>query len=165
VDFEFSHSFDAGAEDVAAVLLDPAFQASLADIGSLEEREVLLQNESEDGAVERRIRCVLDLHVSGAAKKFLGDQAPAWVEEAVWDPDEMRWDWKIVPEIAAELLSASGETVVEQDGAETVRTVAGSIKVKVPLYGGKVEGWIVDGLRAAYDEEADRLAEWLEREK
>jgi hypothetical protein len=35
----------------------------------------------------------------------------------------------------------------------------------VPLYGGKVEGWIVDGLRAAYDEEADRLAEWLEREK
>ena len=45
------------------------------------------------------------------------------------------------------------------------RTVTGEVKVRVPLYGGKVEGWIVNGVSRAYDEEAQRLAAWLEREK
>ena len=37
-----------------------------------------------------------------------------------------------------------------------------TVKVKVPLYGGKVEGWIVDGLEHAYAEEAERLQAWLD---
>jgi Protein of unknown function (DUF2505) len=51
---------------------------------------------------------------------------------------------------------------MEADGEKTVRRVTGTVKVRVPLYGGKVEGWIVDGLERAYEEEAERLAEWLE---
>ena len=37
----------------------------------------------------------------------------------------------------------------------------GMVKVSVPLYGGKVEGWIVEGIEQAYDEEAERLERWL----
>jgi hypothetical protein len=29
------------------------------------------------------------------------------------------------------------------------------------VYGGRVEGWIVEGIERAYDEEATRLAEWI----
>jgi hypothetical protein len=43
----------------------------------------------------------------------------------------------------------------------TIRVVLGTVKVRVPLYGGRVEGWIIDGLERAYDEEAQRLADWL----
>ena len=164
MDFEISHEFDASAEEVADVLLDEAFQDSLHDLGSLEVREVLDQREGKDGTVLRRTRCVLDLQVTGAAQKFLGDQRPAWVEEAVYDPDTLSWTWKILPEVAAELLDAKGTIAIEDDGEAAIRTVSGTVKVKVPLYGSKVEGWIVGGIEAAYEEEADRLAEWLERE-
>lgn len=164
MDFEIAHEFDASAEEVAEALLDEAFQESLHDLGSLEAREVLDQIERKDGTVLRRTRCVLDVDVTGAAQKFLGDQRPAWIEEAVWDPDQMNWTWKILPEVAKDLLDASGTITIEDDGEAAIRTVSGRVKVKVPLYGSKVEGWIVNGIEAAYEDEADRLVEWLERE-
>lgn len=162
MDFEISHEFEASADEVAEALLDEAFQESLHDLGSLEVREVLDQQERKDGSVLRRTRCVLDLEITGAAQKFLGSQRPAWIEEAVWDPDSMTWSWTIHPEVAAELLDAKGTISIDDDGEAAVRTVAGTVKVKVPLYGSKVEGWIVGGIEAAYEDEADRLADWLE---
>ena len=163
MDFEISHEFEASADEVAEALLDESFQDSLHDLGSLEVREVLDQQERKDGSVLRRTRCVLDLEITGAAQKFLGSQRPAWIEEAVWDPDSMIWSWTIHPEVAAELLDAKGTISIDDDGEAAVRTVAGTVKVKVPLYGSKVEGWIVGGIEAAYEDEADRLADWLER--
>ncbi len=165
MDFEVTHSFHAGVDELAAALLDEEFQASLADVGSLAEREMILQEERRDGTVLRQIRCVLDLEVSGPAKRFLGDAKPAWVEEALWDPSARRWSWTIHPEVAAELMAAGGQIDVRTKQSGASRTVSGTVKVKVPLYGSKVERWIIDGIRAAYDEEAERLAEWLEREK
>ena len=163
MDFEISHEFEASAEEVADALLDEAFQDSLHDLGSLEVRELLDQQERKDGTVLRRTRCVLDVQVTGAAQKFLGDQRPAWIEEAVWHPERMSWTWTIHPEVAGELLDAKGTISIEDDGEAAVRTVAGTVKVKVPLYGSKVEGWIVGGIEAAYEDEADRLADWLEK--
>ena len=48
-----------------------------------------------------------------------------------------------------------------RDRDQTLRLVTGTVKVKVPLYGGRVEGVIVQGLEQAYAEEATRLAKWL----
>jgi hypothetical protein len=161
MDFSLEHSFDAPVESLARALLDRAFQDSLADVGSLAERTVLSQEETPDGGVVRRTRCVLDVDVSGPARKLMGDGDPSWVEEARWDPAASRWDWVIHPEVAGHLLSASGMTEIAGDDARATRRVSGRIKVHVPLYGGKVEGWIKDGIEAAYDEEAERLAAWL----
>ena len=161
MDFEIAHVFDATPQEVADVLLDEGFQASLRDIASLAAREVVHQEERDDSTVLRRTRCVLDLEVSGVAAKFLGDQPPSWIEEAVWHPTVMRWEWTILPEVGGELLKANGDIAIEEDGAGATRTVSGIVKVSVPLYGSKVEGWIVDGIEAAYDEEAQRLEEWL----
>lgn len=163
MDFEIAHEFDASAEEIAEALLDEDFQESLHDLGSLETREVLVQEERPNATVLRRTRCVLDIEVSGAAKKLLGDQPPSWIEEAIWDPTRMSWTWKILPEVAGDLLDARGSIAIEDDGEAAIRTVVGTVKVKVPLYGSKVEGWIVGGIEAAYEEEADRLADWLER--
>lgn len=162
VRFQISHLFDASPEAVAETLLDEDFQESLSDIGALAERSVILQEERPDSTILRRTRCVLDLQATGAAKKFLGDQRPAWIEEAIWHPKPMRWDWTIHPEVAAELLKAKGKIEITGDGDGAGRTVAGDVKVPVPLYGSKVENWIVAGLEAAYDEEAERIAAWLD---
>ena len=163
MDFSLEHSFDASAGALAAALLDRRFQDSLGDIGSLAERKVLTQEELPGGGVVRRVRCVLDIDISGAARRFMGDGDPSWVEEATWDPAASRWDWVIHPEVAAQLLSASGVIEMSGDDRRSTRRVIGKIKVHVPLYGGRVEGWIRDGIEAAYEEEAARLADWLAR--
>ena len=163
MNFEISHSFPYEAEAVASAILDEGYQSSLADIESLKAREVLSQEEREDGTVVRRVRCVLDVHISGAARGFIGDGDPAWVEKAKWHPDRSEWHWVIEPEIAENLLEAEGTIRIKGDGDKTTRIVEGFVKVKVPLYGGKVEGWIVEGLEHAYAEEAERLQAWLDR--
>jgi hypothetical protein len=132
-------------------------------VGSLKERTILSQQEGPGGRVVRRVRCVLDINISGPARRFLGDKPPSWIQEEHWDPTTMRWDWVIQPEIAKELLSASGHAVLSSDGDGTVRIVVGDVRVHVPIYGGRVEGWIVEGITRAYSEEADRLSEWMGR--
>lgn len=162
VRFEISHLFDVPADALAETLLDEEFQESLSDIGALAERSVILHEERSDSTILRRTHCVLDVNVTGAAKKFLGDERPSWVEEAIWHPKPMRWDWTIHPEVAAELLKAKGKIHIQDDDGRAARTVVGDVKVSVPLYGSKVENWIVAGLERAYEEEAERIAEWLE---
>ena len=162
MDFAFEHWFDAPPEAVAEALLDLDYQDSLKDISALAGREVLEQTEAPDGRVTRRVRCILGIDL-GAAKRFIGDDEPAWVEEAVWDPEARKWEWEIHPEVAAELLSSSGYIEIDGGDDEAVRIVSGSVRVKVPLYGGKVETVIVKGLERAYAEEAERLSEWLAR--
>lgn len=158
--FEVEHSFAATADRLAELLLDLDFQNSLSDIGGVSKREVLLQEEDGD-EVLRHVRYVLDIQINGTARRFIGAGDPAWVEVARWHPDQMLWVWDIEPEVASELLEARGETIIGSNDDGSSRRVVGDIKVKVPLYGGKVEGWIADGLRKAYEEEALRIAEAL----
>lgn len=163
--FDLSHDFEAPAERIAELMLDPTFQETLTDIGDLHHREVLNSTEGQDGAVTRNVRCVLALEVSGIARSMLGDSDPAWVQEERWDASKTHCDWTIHPEVAADLLSASGTIDISGADATSTRSVAGEVKVRVPFYGGKVEGWIVKGVARAYDEEAERITAWLEREK
>jgi hypothetical protein len=161
VDFSVSHHLTQPPEEVAAALLDEDFQRSLSDFESLKERTLESQTERPDGTVVRRTRCVLDIQISGAAKRFIGDGDPAWIEEAVWHPDKGEWHWVVIPEVGGNLLEAGGRVRITGEGDGTERLVTGRVKVNVPLYGGKVEGWIVDGIEHAYQEEAERLEAWL----
>jgi hypothetical protein len=145
---------------VAQAILDRDYQESLDGIGPLKSRTVLSQDE-EGGAVVRKVRCVLDADFAGPAKSILGAADPAWVEESIWSPDETSWKWTIVPEVAASLIAAHGAMSLHAAGENTTRVVSGDISVNVPFIGGRVEQAIVDGIWKVYNEEAERLAEWL----
>jgi len=160
VDFEITHSFEVHPELVAETMLDKNYQVSLRSLGRLE-RELLDQETQADGRVVRRTRCVLDIEISGMAKRLIGDGDPAWVEKAVWSEEGMLWRFTIVPEIGKELLEANGTIQIAEGEDGTQRTIEGQVRVKVPFYGSRVEGWIVEGLIDAYDQEADRLRAWI----
>jgi Protein of unknown function (DUF2505) len=160
VNFELRHHFDASTQVVADVILDPGYQASLDPIGPLKSRQLLSQQHSE-GLVIRKVRCVLDVNLAGAARAILGSSDPAWVEESTWFPEKMSWEWKVVPEVAAGVLSANGEMRLLGNGGATDRVVSGNVKVHFPLVAGAVEKVIVDGVTKVYDEEAERLTHWL----
>ena len=160
MDFEITHSFEVHPELVAETMLDKNYQVSLRSLGRLE-RELLDQETQADGRVVRRTRCVLDIEISGMAKRLIGDGDPAWVEKAVWSEEGMLWRFTIVPEIGKELLEANGTIQIAEGEDGTQRTIEGQVRVKVPFYGSRVEGWIVEGLIDAYDQEADRLRAWI----
>ncbi len=158
--FEIEHQFSAPPPQVAETILDPAFQDSLNGITDVLAERELLSQEERDGLIVRRVRCVLGVDL-GRARRFVGDGEPAWVEEATWDPGAMAWTWVIHPEIAKELLSAHGNMSLADGSGGTSRVVDGDVKVRVPLYGGRVEKVIVEGLTKAYEAEAEHLADWL----
>jgi hypothetical protein len=163
VEFAFDHEFSAEPDRVATTLLDLDYQASLQGVGPLKERVVLSQEAAPDGIITRRIRCVLDIGVGRALKRVIGDETPAWIEEATWSPSDLCWNWTINPEVAASLLSAFGSIRLTGNGHNsTTRQVTGTVDVKVPFYGGKLEATIIEGLERAYEEEALRLKSWLE---
>ncbi|HET7481941.1 MAG TPA: DUF2505 domain-containing protein [Actinomycetota bacterium] len=161
MDFSVTHHFAHDPEAVVAALLDQDFQRSLSDVESLKERHLESQEERDDGAVVRRTRCVLDVELPSAARRFIGNGDPAWIEEAVWHPQEHRWTWVVIPEIGGDLLEAEGHIEITAENGGTERVVSGRVKVNVPIYGGRVEGWIVDGIEHAYAEEAERLDQWI----
>lgn len=161
MDFSFEHRFDTPLKDVAEAILDEAYQASLDGMEPLKKRDLLGQEE-KGGRVVRRTRCVLGTDL-GAAKRFLGNAEPAWIEESTWDEARQRWNWVIKPEVAKELLESQGTIDLVDEGDQTLRKVTGFVKIKVPLYGGKVENLIVRGLEEAYENEAGILREWLDR--
>lgn len=163
--FEVSHTFAIPPRRLAEALLDPGLQPDLTDIGALHDRAVLSRDEHADGSMVREIRCVLALEVSGIARSMLGDGDPAWVQHETWSRERTHCDWVIHPEVGADLLSASGVIDVAGSESSSTRTVAGEVKVRVPLYGGKVERWIVGGVTRAYADEAERVSAWLEREE
>jgi hypothetical protein len=163
VDFEVGHRFAVTAGELAAAMLDQDYQRSLFDIPPLQSRELLVQAPQSDGTVVRRVRCVLGIELPGAARNFLGGSEPAWVEEATWHPESLRWDWVILPEVAQDLLSSHGSIQIEPSGDKTERWVRGRVSVKVAMFGGRIERVVVDGIRRAYEEEAQRLGAWLQR--
>ena len=163
MDFEIGHRFAVPAEDVAAAMLDEDYQRSLTNLPSLRSRELLSQDRRGDGTVIRRVRCVLGAELPAGARNFLGGAEPAWVEEATWDAGALRWDWVIVPEVAGHLLSSRGSIELMAEGDSCARWVRGRVSVRVPVVAGRVERVIVDGIRRAYDEEAQRLGGWLTR--
>ncbi len=144
-------------------MLDEAYQRSLSNLPPLQSRELLSQDSTPEGTVLRKVRYVLGPVLPSGARQVLGDAEPAWVEEAIWHPIAMRWDWLIVPEVAKELLSSYGAIQVEPSGERSTRWVRGRVSVKVPLFGKRAERVIVDGIERAYDQEGRRLGAWLSR--
>ena len=162
--FEFEHVIGAGPDSVAAVSLDIDYQRSVEAVVSdyLSERTVLSQSERTDGSVMREIRCVLGIALPGGARRFIGDKDPAWVEHAVYTPDELAWRWIVEPEVGRGLLKAGGTITFGDHADGTLRRVAGDVAFRVPVYGGRVEEIVVDHLDKIYDVEARHLAGWLE---
>lgn len=159
--FELQHHFPYPLDSVAGAILDRGYQESLSRIGPLKSRTLLSQQAEGDGVV-RRVRCVLEADFAGPVKAMLGSTDAAWVEESTWFPDQTMWKWTIVPEVAANLISAGGVMALLSTGESTTRIVSGEVDVNVPFLGGRVEQTIVDGVRQTYDEEAGRLTRWLD---
>lgn len=160
MDFTTTQSFDASAAEVFECYRTARLAGVLPGFGPLSAAEPLSVDERDGSTVVRlRYRFVGDL--PSAATAVVHPSKLTWVEESTYDHAALRARVRLLPDFYAKKLQASATVVFDDVGTGSTRTVAGSLKVRVPLVGGQVERVIVNGLVEYLDEEAAHVARYL----
>lgn len=163
--FEVVQRLHAPIEAVEAALVDPDFLAALAKLPKLG-RPVLLEQRPMGDRVFQRVRYDFAGDLSSTVKTFIDPARLSWVEESTQDRQTHLTDIAIVPDYYSSIFECFGIIRLEVDDTDgmTVRTAAGEVNVRVPLFGGKAEAAIISGLREHADLEAEMLDKWVTTE-
>lgn len=159
---KFSHemSYDASPEEVAAMLADRDFREQVCKAMDSTRHDV-----SVEGA-GKGMKVVVDQTqpargIPSFAKKFVGDSIQI-VQRESWSSETAA---TLLLEIPGKPGQLDGDIRLAVDGDGTVETVAGDLKVKVPVVGGKLEGLVADLLKSALRTEQKVGRAWLAARK
>ena len=151
-------TYDAPVDAVAAMLADPAFREEVCDYQRVISKKVTVTR-SGDG-----MDVVIDMvqparGIPGFAQKFVGDtinivQSESWSSPTQGD---------ITVSIPGKPGEMAGTAVLKESGSGTVETVELTVKVNIPLVGGKLEGLIAGLLEKALVAENTVGRDWLSR--
>lgn len=133
-------TYDAPLADVAAMLMDPAFREQVCDYQGVLSHDVSV---SGNRVTIKQVQAARG--IPSFAAKFVGDEIPIVQEETWRSPD--RGD--ITVTIPGKPGDMKGTAVLRESGGRTTETVELTIKVGIPLVGGKIEGLIGDLLLKA----------------
>lgn len=160
--FQLDQALPGTVAEVLAAFTDPAFLASVGELGKVGSPEVL--DQVRDGhTVRQRVRYRFTGHLSPAVTSVVDRQKFVFVDEHVYDLANATATFRIVPDHYHERLRCSG---IERfhplsDGAN--RRVEAELHVRWPIVGNVVERAIVSGLKEHLAEEAELVARWLTR--
>lgn len=166
MDFAATHRFPAVLHDVVTAMVDPEFVATLvavADVGSVE----IIDRGQTGSARWISARLSYDGSLDPIAAKVLGSDRPTWVQTYRLDTALGTGRLDIEPDHHGSLLRCSADVRLTElattDRPTTGRTINGSLKVRIPLLGGKAEQALMPAILARIDAEAALLTEWLTR--
>ncbi len=155
---KFSHdmSYDAPPETVAAMLADRTFREQVCEAMSSLRWDVSVDGEGSG------MKVVVDqtqkaVGIPSFAQKFVGDTIQI-VQREDWSSTTAA---TLVIEIPGKPGHLDGTVRLAPDGAGTVETVAGELRVKVPVIGGKLEEMVAGLLRSALRTEQKVGRAWL----
>jgi hypothetical protein len=157
VKFGFEQHWNASAEDVIEVYLDPDFWGTLDGLSATSAPEVLEVTRKQDSAVVR-LRYRLTVSLPSEASRFIDTDDVAWVEQTSWDLLSRSASISFAPDQAASLMRAAAKATLISEGDTTLRQVRGDIRVRIPLLGSRVERVVVEGIGDHLGEEADAVA-------
>ena len=151
-------TYDAPVADVAAMLADPAFREEVCDYQRVISKEVTVDRRGEGMEV------VIDMvqparGIPSFAQKFVGDTINIVQSESWSSPTR----GNITVTIPGKPGDMSGTAVLAESGGGTVETVDLTVKVNIPLVGGKLEGLIAGLLEKALVAENTVGRDWLSR--
>lgn len=137
-------TYDAPANAVAAMLADPAFREEVCDYQRVLRRTVSIEPVGEG------MHVTIDQWqetkgVPSFAKKVVGDETNI-VQREIWSTPLLADLTVTIPGKPGDM---SGTVKIVESGGTTTETVDLTIKVGIPLLGGKLEGLISDLLRKA----------------
>ena len=155
---KFSHSmtYDAAPEAVAQMLADPAFRQKVCDAVHAVRRAVTVDGAGKGMEVVVEQTWPSD-RMPGFAKKIVGDEINI-VQRETWQSST---DASLDVAVPGKPGGFAGTITLTPQGGGTQETVAGEVKVRIPLVGGKLEGLIGDMLERALKTEERVGRAWL----
>lgn len=160
MDFQIVQEIAASPAAVDQALVDPEFLGRMAELPKLGSAEVLGQSRDGD-VVRQQVRYLFQADLSSAITAVVDPKLLTWVEDSACDLAAHHTTCTIEPDHYENLLVASYEAGLAENGDTTRRTITGRLKVHVPLVGGKVERAILGGLEENAAAQADLLAAWI----
>jgi hypothetical protein len=162
MDFVIEQQLPGPPDAVERVLLDDAFVEARASLPNLGDPE-LLESSIDGTRARQRLRFRFTGELSSAVTAVIDTDKLTWVDDATYDLEAHTAEHRILPDHYADRLRCTYRATITADGVGARRTLDGSLKVRMILVGGKVEGAIVSGLREYAVAEAELLAKWLQR--
>jgi uncharacterized protein DUF2505 len=155
VRFSAEHHFDAPAQAVATLLLDPDFHARVA-LPDLSPPTVV--DRTVDGSVTAlTLRYEFVGQLDPIARKLLSGRSLTWVQELRLDEATERGRLAFRAEADPKRLYGDATMELVADAGGTTRRIDGDLHVRAPLIGGTAERRIVPGIVRRLDVEADAL--------
>ena len=151
-------TYDAPLAAVAAMLRDPEFREQVCERQRVLSHEVEMETDG-DAATVRVERRQAVKGLPSVAAKIVGDEITI-VHQETWR-DLRAGDYAVG--IPGKPGHISGTVTLREQGAQTVETVSLEISVSIPLIGGKLEGIVLDLLKAALRTEHEIGVAYLAR--
>lgn len=154
--FQHELRYDASPDEVYAMLSQAAFREQVCEAQHV--TECTVEIDDADGSMSVRV----DQHrpsdgIPGFAKKFVGDEIHI-VQNEEWSGSA---DATLDVGIPGKPGHLKGTVTLRPDGDGTVETVAGELKVAIPMVGGKIEKLIAELLVDALKVERRVGVSWL----
>jgi hypothetical protein len=146
--FDMELAYDASAEEVGAMLDDPAFRERVCDAQGAISKTVTI---TQDGDVQT---VVIDQtqpndDLPGFARKFVGETIQL-VQTERWTDSHNAEVEVVIPGKPGQM---TGRAYLAEDGGTTTEHIEMVIQVNIPVVGGKLEKLIADLLRKALKQE------------
>ena len=155
--FRHEIAYDAPAEDVWAMLSDPAFRERSCDAMGVLDRTISVEP-AGDGMRVHIDQVQPTEGLPSFAKTFAGSTTRA-IQEEQWSDHRTASLTVTTPGKPSEI---TGTLTLTESGGRTVEAFEGECKVRLPLIGGKIEGLMADLFRKGMDKEHTAGVAWLE---
>ena len=150
-------TYDAPMADVAEMLADPSFREEVCEFQGA---RAMVSIDSDDNGMEVTIDQVQAAQgIPSFAKKFVGDEINI-VQREYWKSAD---EGDITVTIPGKPGEMTGTARLSESGGVTTETVEMSVKVNIPLVGGRIEGLIADLLLKALKVENKVGRDYLSR--
>jgi hypothetical protein len=153
--FQVEHRFHGPPAAVAALLADPDFYANLVlpDVS----QPVILDHRTDGQVAVLRFRYLFEGGVDRRARRLLGSDRLAWVQEIQVNSGTDSGTLTFHAEADPKRLHGSADFDLVAEGTGTIRRMSGELIVAVPMVGSWAEKKIKPGLLRRLDIEAAAL--------
>ena len=161
VDFHLEHDYRAAPEMVFAMLSDPEFLDARFEATGALKHEVVQCARNAGGGFDIVTRRTVHTDIPGFARRVLpATNSLTQTEEWQAESDGVRvGTWRI--DAGAVPVSTSGTTRVEPTDGGAVHHIEGTIKVPVPIIGGRLERFVFENANKTLGAEHEFGQRWL----
>jgi len=116
-----------------------------------------------DGRRLLHVRWTSQRKLPGVVKKVLGAEQLSYELIQHMDDERFHMIWEIVPPVSKERFQGAGEFWIEPAPGGCIRKVSGSINVKIPIVGGRIEKMLGAEISKGHAANAKTAKDWFER--